>query len=229
MPLSTVEVTIENSQVPGVVNNVPVGPSVVQVNQGPAGLSFANPMSTAADLIVGGANGNPTRLAKGSADFALTMNSAGTAQQWTQVFSQPRGQISSQAQSAVFTLTTSYQLLSLTTTLDSSTAIDFGMPSNGRLRYTGSTPKTFNVIATTDINHTTGSSIEVSIKLAKNDAVIDATQCNATIPHNGVGKLHTMWILELDDGDYVEVFFAATSGTPTVIPRRMRMQATTLL
>ena len=61
------------------------------------------------------------------------------------------------------------------------------------------------------------------------DAVIDATQCNATIPHNGVGKLHTMWILELDDGDYVEVFFAATSGTPTVIPRRMRVQAVPVL
>jgi hypothetical protein len=42
MPLSTVEVTIQNSQVPGVVNNVPVGPSVVQVNQGPAGVGLTD-------------------------------------------------------------------------------------------------------------------------------------------------------------------------------------------
>lgn len=39
MPITNVEVTIENTQIPGVVNNVPVGPTIVQVNQGPAGPS----------------------------------------------------------------------------------------------------------------------------------------------------------------------------------------------
>jgi hypothetical protein len=228
MPISNVEVTIENTQIPGVVNNVPVGPTVVQVNQGPAGLNFANPMTAAGDLIVGGANGNPARLAKGTTNYFLKVN-ASNGLQWAQVYEQPRGQISAQGQAAVFTLTTSYQLLSLITTLDSATAIDFDMPDNGRLRYTGSIAKFFNVIATTDINHTTGSSIEVSIKLAKNGTPIDATQCNATIPNNGVGKLHTMWILELEEDDYVEIYLAASTGTPTVIPRRMRMQATPLL
>lgn len=220
MPLTKVEVTIESS---------PTGPSVVQVNQGPAGLYFENPMTSAADLIVGGASGIPDRLAKGAGKTVLAMNSGATAQEWVAVFDQPRGQISSQNQIAVFTLTTSYQLLSIVTTLDSATAIDFDMPSNGRLRYTGSTAKTFNVIATTDVNHSTGSSIEVAIKLAQNGTPIDATQCNATIPNNGVGKLHTMWMLSLDQNDFVEIYMAATSGTPTVIPRRMRMQATHLI
>ena len=40
--------------------------------------SMDNPMTTAGDLIVGGADGVPTRMALGTADYALTVNSAGT-------------------------------------------------------------------------------------------------------------------------------------------------------
>lgn len=43
----------------------------------------SNPMTTAGDLIVGGTNGTPTRLGRGSAGQVLTMNSQGTGQEWT--------------------------------------------------------------------------------------------------------------------------------------------------
>jgi hypothetical protein len=49
MPITNVEVTIENTQIPGVVNNVPVGPTIVQVNQGPSGLSGNITSTTGSD------------------------------------------------------------------------------------------------------------------------------------------------------------------------------------
>lgn len=41
-----------------------------------------NPMTTAGDIIIGGASGTPTRLAKGTAGQVLTMNSGATAPEW---------------------------------------------------------------------------------------------------------------------------------------------------
>lgn len=46
------------------------------------GGGLTNPMTTAADIIVGGASGTPARLAKGTAYQQLRMNSGATAQEW---------------------------------------------------------------------------------------------------------------------------------------------------
>ena len=51
-----------------------------QVNAQPEGLT--NPMTAANDLIIGGTNGAATRLAKGTANQVLGMNSDGTAIGW---------------------------------------------------------------------------------------------------------------------------------------------------
>lgn len=144
---------------------------------------------------------------------------------------QPRGQIYFQGNSTGATITETYVKVDNTTTLDTASALYFDSPgNNGRLTYVGSQTRFFNVIATLDVKHSTGSSVQVSIKLGKNGGVIDATQCNATIPNNGVGKLHSMWILELEKDDYVEVFLATATGegSKSLIPVRMRMQATCL-
>jgi hypothetical protein len=37
-----------------------------------------------------------------------------------------------------------------------------------------------------------------------------------------------MWIIDIAPNDYVELFLASTSGTPTVTVVRMKMQATCL-
>ena len=46
--------------------------------QTPSSGGMSNPMSAAGDIIVGGANGTPTRLAMGSAGQVLKVNAAGT-------------------------------------------------------------------------------------------------------------------------------------------------------
>ena len=62
----------------------------VRVNSGEDALEFydisaggmENPMTTAGDIIYGGADGTPTRLAKGTASQVLKMNSGATAPEW---------------------------------------------------------------------------------------------------------------------------------------------------
>lgn len=46
------------------------------------GGGFTNPMTTAGDMIVGGASGTPARLAKGTALQVLRMNAGATAEEW---------------------------------------------------------------------------------------------------------------------------------------------------
>ena len=247
-----------------------------------------NPMSVAADLIVGGASGNPTRLAKGTARQLLAMNSSATAQVWTSadpIFStntvvgrdgygmsqfgsielcdditgnvkarllptpgnserdyafedddgtialrdRPRAQLYFQGNSSTMSITTSYQKVSIATTLDSASNIGFANPTAGTLEYETGETRFFNIIGTIDVENTTGGHFEVSIKIAKNGTPIDATQCNATIPNNGVGKLHSMWMLELAASDTIEIHLAKATGSATVIPVRMRVQAVPVL
>jgi hypothetical protein len=48
----------------------------------PVAAGMANPMTTAGDMIYGGADGAPARLAKGDANQVLTMNDGATAPEW---------------------------------------------------------------------------------------------------------------------------------------------------
>jgi hypothetical protein len=133
-----------------------------------------------------------------------------------------------QNNSTPITLSTNYQKIDVASAaLDE--PIDFDDPVNTRMTYTGATPKVLNVIATVDLYHASGGPMQASVKLRFNDQLIDATQCNATIANQSVGKLHTMWMIEFDTNDYIELWVAATSGTPQVTPVRMRMQVTPLL
>lgn len=52
------------------------------LNGGTATRLVGNPMSAAGDLIIGGASGLPTRLAKGTATQVLQMNAGATAPEW---------------------------------------------------------------------------------------------------------------------------------------------------
>jgi hypothetical protein len=58
------------------------GSSGWEAISGGGGGGMTNPMTNAADIIVGGASGTPARLAKGTAFQQLRMNSGATAQEW---------------------------------------------------------------------------------------------------------------------------------------------------
>ena len=77
-------------------DNIPVKASGSDIDTGTDDAKFAtakaladskyekNPMTTAGDIIYGGASGAPTRLAKGTAGQVLTMNSGATAPEWAE-------------------------------------------------------------------------------------------------------------------------------------------------
>ena len=220
MSLSSVEVSVNNQ----------VGPAIVQVNQGPAGIG-ANPMTASADMIVGGTAGEATRLAKGTAGQYLAMNSDASAVVWQSLRNQPRFQTYAQGLSQPYSTTASYTQIALDDgTFDSGIAIDFNQDAGTDVvTYTGATGNKVNLIGTIDIENSTGSSLEVSLKLAINGNVIDATQCNATITNNGVGKLHSMWLTSLTQNDTISMFIATPGGAASIIPVRWRLQATPLL
>lgn len=54
----------------------------VLANAGTGGGGFANPMTTAGDLIVGGTGGTPTRAGAGTNNYVLTSNGPGAAPTW---------------------------------------------------------------------------------------------------------------------------------------------------
>lgn len=259
-------------------------------------IGFENPMTTAADMIVGGTDGETTRLPKGSSNQVLSMNSDGTAQEWVTatssnnantivkrdsagglaggsitaysnftlvnnsypasilngnitgarslqlpdasgtlaLASQPRCIVWKQNNTNDLEIGATYTRLPMSESdanLDPATNIDFSGPfSPGVLAYLGTSGKFFNIIATVDIeNQATSNAIEVSLKIGINDNVIDATQCNATVAGNGVGKLHSMWLTELDQNDTISLWLACPDGTHTVVPVRWRLQVTSLL
>ena len=146
---------------------------------------------------------------------------------------QPRGQIYFQGNTTGSDFDETYSSVGVTYTLDTSSAIQFAVADNVKLKYTGSASRWFNVIGTVDVEHGSSNAVQVSIKLAKNGVAIDASQCNGTIAGNGgVAKLHTMWILPLEKDDTLEIFISApgvvSPATETLTPKRSRLQATCL-
>jgi hypothetical protein len=79
--------------------------------------AFANPMTTAADMVVGGAAGIATRLAKGTANQVLAMNGGATAQAWTTLAAIPSAAAKYIVQTADASITNAQALSALTTGL----------------------------------------------------------------------------------------------------------------
>ena len=111
----------------------------------------------------------------------------------------------------------------LTGTLDTdsdvgTTAADAGVFG---IKRTDAGPQWCYVVATADVSAAQNKLL--GIKLAVNGVPIDATECNATITNQTVAKLHSMFLLELDQNDVVSVWFAnyTTQGTISVARARM--------
>lgn len=78
-----------------------------------------------------------------------------------------------------------------------------------------------HVIGTADV--AASSNKQLGIRLALNGASISATECRTNVTNQSLGKLHTMWILQMTQGDEVTLQFAnyTTQGTITIERARM--------
>ena len=139
------------------------------------------------------------------------------------------GQTGSQTAGTSTTYTTTYAKLDLTTSLDAAAQFDDNGGEDNRLRYTGSATRRFLIFASMDML-SSNNGAQFSIKIAKNNTVIDATQCNASVSikssGTGIAKLVSNWIIELAQNNYVEIFVASVGSNEIGTPQRMRLVAT---
>jgi hypothetical protein len=116
----------------------------------------------------------------------------------------------------------------LTGTLDASVSVDCDSAGVGKfgIRRTAAGRGWCHVIGTADV---AGSSNKrIAIQLALNGAPIPASECNITITPTTIGKLHSMYIFELDEGDEVTMWFANKTNQQTITIERARMTLTGL-
>lgn len=120
----------------------------------------------------------------------------------------------------------SYISTGLTATLDTDTAYGMVLGTTdafGLKNDSGST-KLFRVYGSIDA--TDGNNSTLGVKLAKNGAAIDNSECRA---FTGSGaqeaKLVTSWMVELDDGDEVSLMIANHSNTTDIVLKRGRVIA----
>lgn len=75
--ITNVSVNASNHLIVTLSSGSTIDAGEIQVSGG-----MSNPMTSQGDVIIGGASGTPTRLAKGTAGQVLTMNSGATAPEW---------------------------------------------------------------------------------------------------------------------------------------------------
>jgi len=114
----------------------------------------------------------------------------------------------------------------VTANLDAPTAhgVVLGTTDAFGLKKTSPSSRLALVIATVDVSPEQKKT--VGIKLAFNGTEIDESECRVTVSQQDIGKLHSMWILEMDEGDEVSVLIANHTNQGEIDFGRGRMTLT---
>jgi hypothetical protein len=141
-----------------------------------------------------------------------------------------RGQ-ASKMDAGTITITTQsvYVSTGLTGTFDTATAsgMTLGTTNTFAVKNTSGATKLMQIYGSIDAETATGNNKVLGIKLAKNGAAIDQTECRA---FTGSGaeeaKLVTNWMVSMAANDEVALFIANHSGTENISFSRGRLVAT---
>lgn len=147
----------------------------------------------------------------------------------TAVGSVVRGQVSKMDAGTIDIVTQSvYVSTGLTGTLDATTAngIELGTTDTFAVKNTSGSTKLMQIYGSIDATTVTGNHKILGIKLAKNGAPIDQTECRA---FTGSGaeeaKLVTNWIISMAANDEVALFIANHSSNVDITLGRARLVA----
>lgn len=78
-----------------------------------------------------------------------------------------------------------------------------------------------HVIGTADVG--ASSNKLLGIRLALNGTTIPGSECRVNVTNQTLGKLHTMWIIQMTQGDEVTLHFANYSSQNSITMERARM------
>jgi hypothetical protein len=110
-------------------------------------------------------------------------------------------------------------------------AVDFDMPSDNRLRYTGTPTKDIMVICNASIEiNTAVIDKELGLELHDNAGVLTGTRVVGFSPATTVNsvQLSTMGVFNAATNDYVEAFIGNIDSTDDITLRNMNMYAWTI-
>ena len=140
-----------------------------------------------------------------------------------------RGQVS-KMDAGTITITTQsvYVSTGLTGTFDTTTAngMTLGTTNTFAVKNTSGGTKLMQIYGSIDAKTATGNNKILGIKLAKNGAAIDQTECRAfTGSSADEAKLVTNWMISMAANDEVALFIANQSGTENITLGRARLVA----
>lgn len=102
-----------------------------------------------------------------------------------------------------------------TTTLDTGVSQKFSMPADNRLQYDGAINRQFRCTAV--LTATSGNNVQVGTYFAKNGTVLPTSETYTTTDGNGRRENMAMQtVVELTQGDYIEVFVENATNTTDV-------------
>ena len=111
---------------------------------------------------------------------------------------------------------TYYKASGLTMLSDQTVHYEFDMPDHNRLRWTGAGSVHVDIRGTVSMT-SSGSNVDVGIKLAKNGVVLDHSEITRKIGTGAdKGAAPIEGDCELNTGDYVEVFVTNFDGSDTI-------------
>lgn len=84
----------------------------------------------------------------------------------------------------------------------------FTATATSRLTYDGTETMMFRVDGSVSMQTVTGGQLELSLQIAKNGTVIPSTRMTSSLPSASHGVIATCPLIELDLGDYLELFVA---------------------
>lgn len=127
----------------------------------------------------------------------------------------PKGLISLQGNTTDTDIVTQNVPVLVAGTWSSTTVDNFSASAAGRLTYTGAITRNFMIDSTVTM-HPAASNVDCAMLIAKNGAVITASQMWSHISHNAEQQVSSNWIVSLAQNDYVEIFVSNLSGTQDI-------------
>ena len=118
-----------------------------------------------------------------------------------------------------------YYPINLASTIDSANSFGMVAGTGAALQNDTGESQLFTVIGSADCRSANNQLL--GLKLAVDGVVIDASDCRANTGSNNYGKLLSQWIVELDDGEEVQLYIANHSATTSIDVNRCKLIAFT--
>jgi len=160
------------------------------------------------DLVIDGTGGK----------VYVKRSGAATNTGWKAMFSQVQmGECYSEAETTITGSGTAKTLVDNTTTLSGNSMGDWDVPSDGRLRYTGTKTLTFHTGATISFKTTAGNNQQIEVEVRKNGTKVTGSKVLSTGDNTEYHSTAIHVFAQMETNDYLELFVINNTGSNEVV------------